>query len=79
MITITAEMWDRSEKRNACGFPAWQPIILDNQGCLQSGVFVSLKTLGWAGNGEIPDNSRQKEKTVIINILLTQGCCLHQS
>ena len=79
MITITVEMWDRLEKRNACGFPAWQPIILDNQGCLQSGVFVGQKTLGWAGNGEIPDNSRQKEKTVIINILLTQGCCLHQS
>ena len=72
-------MWDRLEKRNTCRFPAGQPIILDNQGCLQSGVFVSLKTLGWAGNGEIPDNSRQKEKTVIINLLLTQGCCLHQS
>ena len=79
MITITVEMWDRLEKRNTCGFPAGQPIILDNQGCLQSGVFVSLKTLGWAGNGEIPDNSRQKEKTVIISLLLTQGCCLHQS
>ena len=62
MIAITAEMWDRSEKRNACGFPAWQPIILDNQGCLQSGVFVSLKTLGWAGNGEIPDKSDKKKK-----------------